>query len=90
MLTQNMMRPAGPQTDTGTIIEPQTSPSGLLLRHLQPLPPPDPFHPLVVHVPTFCTEQRRHPAIAITAVLTSQNAMIAAVNGPASSTMIGL
>ena len=65
-----MVRPARPQTDAGPVVEPQSASLGLLYRHLQPLPSPDAFDPLVVHVPTISAEQRRDPAIAVAAILT--------------------
>ena len=65
-----MVRPARPQTDAGPVVEPQSAFLGLLYRHLQPLPSPDAFDPLVVHVPTLSAEQRRDPAIAVAAILT--------------------
>jgi hypothetical protein len=40
-----------PQTDTGTVIEPESAPLGLLARDLQPLPAPDALHSLVIHRP---------------------------------------
>jgi hypothetical protein len=41
----------------------------LLLRDLQPLPPPDPFDPLHVHDPAGVTQQGRDPPIAVAAIL---------------------
>jgi hypothetical protein len=35
--------PLRPQSDARSIVEPEPPPSGLLLRHLETLPPPDPL-----------------------------------------------
>ena len=61
-----------PQPDKRSIIEPEPRAFRLLLRHLEPLAPPDVLHPLAVHMPPRITQQGRHPAIAITTILPSQ------------------
>ena len=43
-----MIGPARPQTDAGSVVEPQPAPFRLLLWDLQPLPPPDALDPLGV------------------------------------------
>lgn len=58
-----------PQTDTRTVVEPETPPLRLLLQDLQPLPPPNPCNPLHVHDPASVTQQGRDPPIALTALL---------------------
>ena len=58
-----------PQPDAGAVVEPEPAPLRLLLRNLQPLPPPDPLDPLAVHHPAGVPQQRRDPAIAVAAVL---------------------
>ena len=63
-----MVPPARPQTDARPVIQPQTAPLRLLQRYFQPLAP----HALVVHVPAFRVQQRRHPTIAVPAVLARQ------------------
>jgi hypothetical protein len=67
-----VVRPLRPQPDAGAIVEPEPGPFRLLLRHLQPLAPPDPLDPLVVHPPAGLTQQRRDAAIIVPAVLTRQ------------------
>src|SRR4051812_7029418 len=52
-----------PEPDAGTVIEPEPPPFRLTLRHLQPLPAPDPFDAFAVHRPTGITQQSGHPAI---------------------------
>jgi hypothetical protein len=61
-----------PQADTRTIRQPQTPAFRLLVRDLQPLAPPDPLNPLVIHQPARMAQQRGDLAIAVAAVLTGQ------------------
>ena len=67
-----MIGPARPQTDAGSVVEPQPAPFRLLLWDLQPFPPPDALDPLGVHMPTFGPEQGSDPPIAISAILAGQ------------------
>lgn len=57
-----------PQPHAGPVIEPEPAFLRLLVRHLEPLPPPDPLHPLDVHRPPGGVQQGRDPAIAIASV----------------------
>ena len=57
----------GPQPHTGTVVQPQPPSPGLPGRHLQPLPPPDPLHPFVVHHPAAAPEQGGDPAVPVPA-----------------------
>ena len=59
----------GPQPDAGSVIEPEPPAFGLLWWNLEPLSPPDPLHPLVVHHPSGAMQHRRDPTIAIPAIL---------------------
>ncbi len=52
-----------------SVVEPKPALLRLLLRHLQPLPSPDPCDPLAVHHPTGTTQHRRDATIAVAAVL---------------------
>lgn len=61
-----------PQPDAGSVIEPEPPAFGLLLWNLEPLSPPDPFHPFVVHHPPSSMQHRRDPTIAIPAILGSK------------------
>jgi hypothetical protein len=61
-----------PQSDAGSVIEPQPPAFRLLLGNLQSLTPPDPLDPLVTHQPTRIPQQSGDLAIAITAVKMSQ------------------
>ena len=65
----DMVGPLWPHTDALPVVEPKPSFLRLLLRDLQPLPPPDPFHPLHVHRPAGIPKQGRDPAIAVAAIL---------------------
>ena len=68
----HVVRSLGPQTHAGAVIEPQTSSLGLLGRHLQPFPSPDPLYSLVVHIPTLHPQQSGDPAITVPAIPTGQ------------------
>src|ERR671912_1193787 len=58
-----------PQADAGTVVEPEPPFLRLLGRHLQPLPSPDPLHPLEVHHPAGSPQHGGDPPIAVAAVL---------------------
>ena len=45
---------------------------GCFLRDLQPLAPPDPLDPLVVHQPARIPQQRRDLAVAVAAILAGE------------------
>ena len=68
----DVVGPAGPETDAGSVIEPEPAPLGLLLGNLQPLPPPDALNPLGVHMPAFGPQQRCNASIAVSAILHRQ------------------
>ena len=56
LLERGLVRPdvapiQRPQPDARSVVEPQPTSLRLPLRHRQPLLPPDPLHPLVVHPP---------------------------------------
>ncbi len=72
VIASNMIRPFRPQPHTGTLIQPQSSPGSLLLRHFQPLPPPDPLHPILAHWPACTPQQCRDPPVAVAPVLRRQ------------------
>ena len=63
-----MGRALGPEADTGAVVEQELALLGLRGKHLQPLPPPDPFHPLAVHRPAGLPQQGGDPAVAVAAV----------------------
>ena len=52
--TPHVIPVLGTEPDARPIVEPQTAPFGLLLRHLKVFPLPDPLHTLVVHMPPHC------------------------------------
>ena len=60
------------QPDARTVCQPQTTAFWLFVRNLQPLTPPDPLDPLVIHEPARILQKRRYLAIAVTAVLASE------------------
>jgi hypothetical protein len=60
------------EPDARSICEPKTAVFRLFVGYLQPLTPPDAFHPLVVQKPARISQQRGDLAIAVAAVLTGQ------------------
>ena len=56
-----------PQPDARSVVEPQPTSLRLPLRDLQPLLPPDPLHPLVVHPPALDAEHVRDASVAVAA-----------------------
>ncbi len=69
----DMILPERPQSDAGSVIEPEPAALGLFGWNLQPLPSPDALNPLVVHMPALGSEQRRDPPIAVTAIEARQS-----------------
>ena len=62
-----------PQPDARSVVEPQPTSLRLPLRHLQPLLPPDPLHPLVVHPPALDAEHVRDASVAVAAESTRES-----------------
>lgn len=56
----------------GTVIQPQSAASGLLLRHLHALRLPDSLHPLVIHQHPFVPDQARDPRRPVSTVCRRQ------------------
>jgi|TARA_B100000315_G_scaffold115406_1_gene105962 hypothetical protein len=75
----------GPETDTGSVIKPQSTPFRLFLRNLQTLLTPDTLHPLVVYLPTIPSQQGPYPSISITAIYRMARVTIAALRASSSS-----
>src|SRR5690606_6510480 len=61
-----------PQSDAGSVVEPEPSFLRLLLWHFEPLLPPDPLHPFAVHLPAGVPQQGCDAPVAIAAVLESK------------------
>ena len=61
-----------PEPDSGPVIQPQPTLLWLLLRYFKPLTPPDPFNPLMVHIPADLVQQSCHATVAVTAIGASQ------------------
>src|SRR3712207_5161911 len=72
VVTPDVMGIFRTQPDAGSVIEPEPSFLGLLLWHFQPLPPPDPLDPLLVHKPAGLPQKSCDPAVAVAAVLGGQ------------------
>ena len=61
-----------PQSDAGAVREPQPPALGLPGRNFEPLLPPDPLDPLIIHQPAGTPQQFGDLAIAVAAVLPGQ------------------
>lgn len=57
------------QPHARSVGEPQSLPFRLLLRDFQPLLTPETLHALVIDRPSLAPQERRHPAVAVAAVL---------------------
>ena len=62
----------GSKPNAGTVVEPESPSSRLLLRYFETFPTPDSLDALVVHKPTFPIEELRDSTIAVAAVLARQ------------------
>ena len=62
-----------PQPDARSVVEPQPTSLRLPLRHLQPLLPPDPLHPLVLHPRALDAEHVRDASVAVAAESTRES-----------------
>ena len=60
------------QPDAGADGEPEPGPFGLLAGDFQPLAPPDPFHPLRIHMPAGVVQQAGDPAVAVAPMVLRQ------------------
>jgi hypothetical protein len=67
-----MVLPLGPKAYAGAIIEPKPPSFGLLLRNLEPLSPPNPLHPLVIHFPAFLSQKNDDPPVTIATISSCQ------------------
>lgn len=61
-----------PQADARPVVQPEPFLLRLPLRDLQPLPPPNPFHPLHVHRPAGIPKQRRDAVVAVASILAGE------------------
>ncbi len=68
----DVMAPAWPKPDAGTVVEPKPTAFGVLRRHLQSFLAPDPRHALGIHMPALGSKQSRDPTIAVTTILTGK------------------
>src|ERR1044072_4111191 len=62
----------GAQAKARSVSQPEPTSLGLLLRDFQPLATPDALNPILPHIDPALVEQRRHPAIAVTAIIRSK------------------
>ena len=66
------MRLLRAQPEARSVREPETPAFRLFVGNLQPLTPPDPFDPLVIHEPARISQQCGDLAIAVAAILPGQ------------------
>ena len=60
-----MVRAFWPEADARPVIQPEPALLRLLLWNFKPFAPPDPFNPLVVHMPARVVEQPGDHAIPV-------------------------
>ena len=60
------------QPNARSVVEPQTPPFSLFLRHLETFPAPNAFNPLVIHLPSFFVQDRCDPWRSIAPVQSGQ------------------
>ena len=58
-----------PESDAGTVIEPDPGPFRLLVGYLSPFPAPDALHAFIVHMPAAVSKQEWDAAVTIAAIL---------------------
>lgn len=64
----DVVRPIGAQAHARAVVQPEPAALWLFLWDFQPLPSPDPLHPLGVHCPAGMAQQGRDPPVAVAAV----------------------
>ena len=64
--------PFRPQPNARSIVQPQTTPWTLLLRHFKALTAPDALDPVLANLPATGPQQRSYPAVAVAPVLGRQ------------------
>jgi hypothetical protein len=72
VISPDMVRVQSPAPDTRSIIQPESSPSGLFGGHFKSLFSPDAFNTLVVDLPTFDIQKSSDASVAIAAILRSE------------------
>jgi len=72
VVAQDMVGVLRAQPHARPVVEPQPPAWLLPLWNLQSLTTPDPLHPVFADLPACPLEQRRDPAVSITAILTGQ------------------
>jgi hypothetical protein len=72
VIAPDMARPAWPETDARSVVQPEPPAFGLFLGDFQPLTLPDPFDPRHADLPALHGQQTPDPTIAISIVLGGQ------------------
>src|SRR5262245_31703530 len=73
VVAPDMIRADGPQSNTGTVVQPQPRSRSLFLRYFQPLPAPDPLHAILTDLPSLTLQQRRDSPVTVAAILGGQS-----------------
>jgi hypothetical protein len=60
------------QPDAGSIVQPQSLPFLLFLRHFKPFLSPDPLHTFMVHFPAVPCQQDGNPSISVPPIITGK------------------
>jgi len=58
-----------PQTNAGAVVQPKPATLGLLLRHFQPLTPPDTHDPAMADLPALGSKQGMDSTVAVSPIL---------------------
>ena len=69
VVAPHMIAMLRPQTDAGSVVEPQPAARSLFPGYFQPLTAPDPLDPITAHLPAGVGKQRCDPAITVSSVL---------------------
>ena len=72
VVAPNMIVTLWAQPNARSVIQPKPSFLWLFHWNFQPLSSPQPFHPLVIHMPPGISQQRRDPTIAVSTILPGQ------------------
>src|SRR6266511_2933239 len=68
MVAPDMIRTRLPQSNTGTVVQPQPRSESLFLRYFQPFPAPDPLHAILTNPPSRSSQQGRDSPVAVAAI----------------------
>ena len=73
IIRPNMVSVCRPKPHAGSIIKPQTTSFGLLLRDLEPLLTPDAFYAFMVNLPAVSSQKGCNTTVAVPTILTGKS-----------------